>query len=410
MEYPQLRPLEAFPVEHEGKRFICFRDPQGYLEAPLFMPMELFGIIQHFDGSNSLRDVQAAFMRQQGELLHMEQLEAIVREMDQVFLLESDSFRSAVSQAHEAFRRLKVRPSALAGRSYPAEADELTDQLEGFFTAPGGPGPVSDEVETDGRLTAAVAPHIDYARGGVCYAYTYKALRESSRACCFVILGTCHQPINQPFCLTRKAFETPLGVVPTDGAFIDSLQGRVDYDLFEDEFIHRSEHTIELQAVFLQHITAGRRPFRIVPILVGSFHENLSTGTSPMAAEPIGQFIEALRETIDEASEDVCLVGSADLAHVGPRFGDPQPLDEADWERVKRDDLSLMDHVAAADAEGLFREMVDQGDRNRICGFPPIYTLLAVLDDQAQGRLLNYGQWPDAYSTVTYASLVFQRT
>jgi AmmeMemoRadiSam system protein B len=210
--------------------------------------------------------------------------------------------------------------------------------------------------------------------------------------------------------LTRKAFETPLGVVPTDGAFIDSLQGRVDYDLFEDEFIHRSEHTIELQAVFLQHITAGRRPFRIVPILVGSFHENLSTGTSPMAAEPIGQFIEALRETIDEASEDVCLVGSADLAHVGPRFGDPQPLDEADWERVKRDDLSLMDHVAAADAEGLFREMVDQGDRNRICGFPPIYTLLAVLDDQAQGRLLNYGQWPDAYSTVTYASLVFQRT
>lgn len=409
MDYPRLRPLEAFPVEHEGKRFICFRDPQGYLEAPLFMPMELFGIIQHFDGSNSLRDVQAAFMRQQGKLLHMEQLEAIVQEMDQAFLLESDSFRSAVSQAHESFRRLKVRPSALAGRSYPAEADELSDQLARFFAAPGGPGHANEDAKADGRLAAAVAPHIDYARGGVCYAHTYKALRESSRACCFVILGTCHQPINQPFCLTRKAFETPLGVVPTDGAFIDSLQGRVDYDIFEDEFIHRSEHTIELQAVFLQYITAGRRPFRIVPILVGSFHENLATGTSPMAEEPIGQFIEALRETIDEASEDVCLVASADLAHVGPRFGDPQPLDQQDWERVKREDLALMEHVAAADAEGLFREMVAQGDRNRICGFPPIYTMLAVLDHQVQGRLLNYGQWPDAYSTVTYASLIFQR-
>jgi hypothetical protein len=67
-----------------------------------------------------------------------------------------------------------------------------------------------------------------------------------------------------------------------------------------------------------------------------------------------------------------------------------------------------MEHVAAVDSEGFFREMVAQGDRNRICGFPPIYTLLAALDESAEGRLLNYAQWPDAFSTVTFASLAFQ--
>lgn len=409
MDHPRLRPLEAFPVEHEGKQFICFRDPHGYFEGPLFLPHELLGIIQHFDGNNTLRDVQATYMRQYGNLIHMEQLEEIVQQMDQVFLLDSEHFRKTVKEAHAAFRRQKVRPSALAGRSYPAKSRELTDLLAGFFTAPGGPGPVDEDVRPDGRLAAIVAPHIDYSRGGPCYAHAYKALKESSRACCFVIIGTCHQPMEKPFCLTRKAFKTPLGVVPTDGGFIDSLKARVDYDLFGDEFSHRSEHTIELQAVFLQYIMAGRQPFRIVPVLVGSFHENVASGTSPMAEEQIGQFIEALRETIDEEPEGVCLVASSDLAHVGPRFGDPAPLGQGDFERVKREDLALMEHVEAVDSEGLFREMVAQGDRNRICGFPPIYTLLAALEESSQGKLLNYAQWPDTFSTVTFASLAFQR-
>jgi AmmeMemoRadiSam system protein B len=154
---------------------------------------------------------------------------------------------------------------------------------------------------------------------------------------------------------------------------------------------------------------AGSQPFRIVPVLVGSFHEAVATGTSPMALEPIGQFIEALRETLDEQPGGVCLVGSADLAHVGPQFGDPAPLDQSDWDRVRRDDLALMEHVVAADAEGFFQEIVAQGDRNRICGLPPNYTLLAALEDGVEGRLLDYGQWPSAHGTVTFASLDFRR-
>ena len=411
MENPRLRPLEAFPVEHERRQMICLRDPHGYLEEPIFVPTELVSILQHLDGTNSLSDIQAAHMRQHGELLHTEQLEAFVRELDQALLLESEHFRSFVAEAQAAFKRLKARPPALAGSSYPEEAQELNGLLADFFTAPGGPGALStDGGPPDGRLAAIVAPHIDYARGGPCYAHAYKALRESCQARCFVILGTCHRATKHPFVLTRKAFQTPLGVAPTDGGFIDSLQARVDYDLFADEFAHRSEHTIEFQVLFLQYILAGRQPFRIVPILVGSFHEAVLNGSSPMTVEPIGQFIEALRETLDEeASGGICVVASADLAHVGPQFGDPAPLGQSDWDRVRRDDLALMDHAVAADSEGFFQEIVSQGDRNRICGFPPIYTMLAALDDGVEGGLLNYGQWPTAYGTVTFASLAFSR-
>lgn len=410
MEYPRLRPLEAFPVEHEGKQMLGLRDPDGYLEGPLLMPMDIVSVLQLFDGTNSLRDIQAAVMQQHGQRLDTEQLEGFVKELDQALVLDSDHFRAEVAEQHAAFQSLTVRPAALAGRSYPEEPEELTHLLSEYFTAPGGPGTLpAEDGQPDGRLAAIIAPHIDYARGGPCYAYAYKALKESCRASCFVILGTCHRPMSHPFVLTRKAFQTPFGVVPTDGAFIDSLQARVDGDLFADEFAHRSEHTIELQVAFLQHVMAGSQPFRIVPVLVGSFHEAVATGTSPMAIEPIGQFIEALRETLDEQPGSVCLVGSADLAHVGPQFGDPAPLGQSDWDRVRRDDLALMDHAVAVDAEGLFQEVTAQGDRNRICGFPPIYTLLAALEDGMEGGLLNYGQWPSPHGTVTYASLAYRK-
>ncbi|MFQ6672447.1 MAG: AmmeMemoRadiSam system protein B [Candidatus Tectimicrobiota bacterium] len=410
MEYPRLRPLEIFPVEHQGKRLLCLRDPHGHLEAPLFLPIDLISVLQHLDGTNSLRDIQAAYFRQYGQLLYTEQIEALVQELDQALLLESDHFRSVVAERQAAFKRLTVRPTSLAGRAYPKEPAALGRQLTKLFTAPGGPGSLpADGGQPDGRLAAIVAPHIDFARGGPCYAHAYKALQESCGASCFVILGTCHRPTSQPFIVTRKAFQTPLGVVPTDGGFIDSLQARVDGDLSAEEIAHRDEHTIECQVVFLQYLRAGRQPFRIVPILVSSFHEAIVSGTSPMAMEPIGQFIEALRETLDEEPGVVCLVASADLAHVGPQFGDPAPLGQSDWDRVRQEDLALMEHAVAADAEEFFQEMVAQGDRNRICGFPPIYTLLAALEEGVEGDLLNYGQWPGPYGTVTYASLTYVR-
>jgi hypothetical protein len=61
--------------------------------------------------------------------------------------------------------------------------------------------------------------------------------------------------------------------------------------------------------------------------------------------------------------------------------------------------------VEAGDAEGFFRLVARDGDRRRICGLPPIYTMMQVLP-QSLGRLLHYGQWPDPQGTVTFASLV----
>jgi hypothetical protein len=68
------------------------------------------------------------------------------------------------------------------------------------------------------------------------------------------------------------------------------------------------------------------------------------------------------------------------------------------------------------DCEALFNEIATDGDRTRICGFAPMYTLLALLDGREDhspgGRLLYYDRTRDeaTRSSVSYASLAYGLT
>ena len=114
---------------------------------------------------------------------------------------------------------------------YKADPAELKIQLDGFFTAPNGPGLPNGE-NSAATPKAIVAPHIDFHRGGPAYAWAYKGLAESDGADLFILLGTSHCGGRTPFILTLKDFETPLGLVETDKEFVDALAGGCGDDLF----------------------------------------------------------------------------------------------------------------------------------------------------------------------------------
>ena len=151
---------------------------------------------------------------------------------------------------------------------------------------------------------AIVAPHIDFHRGGPAYAWAYKSLAESDGADLYIILGTSHCGGENPFILTLKDFETPLGLVETDKEFVKALHQSCQENLFADEYLHRGEHSVEFQAVLLKFIKQRRaelrgepeRPFKIVPILVSSFHPMVQNRTLPERHPPVARFIDALQD------------------------------------------------------------------------------------------------------------------
>jgi AmmeMemoRadiSam system protein B len=400
---PRLRAVEAFPVEQEGRRYVALRDPAGYVSQVIMLPVDLVEILALFDGAHSIAAVQTALLQRHGERVPRENIEQLIGELDEHGFLDSPAFARRRAAIHDAFLGASSRPASHAGGAYPDDPAELRTRMDGFFTAPQGPGPVGNF--QGGGVGGLIAPHIDFHRGGPAYAWAYRDLAERCDADLFVIFGTCHAGMADPFALTRKDYDTPFGPARVDRDVVDALAARARQDCFGSELAHRNEHSIEFQAVFLNYLYGGRRDIRVVPVLTSFAHEALARGLVPDDDPRVGRFLDALAE-LAGSGRRVAFIAGADLAHVGPRFGDPRPVSPAELRAIDREDRDMLHAVEAGDAEGFFESVRRDGDRRRICGLSPIYTLLRVRGG-AKGLLRQYGQWPDPQGVVSFASVVF---
>jgi hypothetical protein len=411
---PQVRPYLRPVKDPADPSRIYLIDQLGVTAEPLPLTQREFGWVLLFDGRRDLRDVQAEAVRlARGELAPLPHFQRLVERLDDMLFLDGPRWRRVADSP--------VREPRCVG-CYEGEPDALRRQLDRLFTGPRGPGRPAPP-RPDGRLRAALVPHIDYSRGGVTYAWGFKEIVERADASLFVIIGTSHYgahpltlnrrvPRSPRFTLTRKDFKTPLGTVPTDQDYIDRLVRRHGDGLFDDELMsHLPEHSIELEVVFLQHLYEGVRPIRIVPLVVGSFHDCVSGAAAPAQVEDIARMVQALKEVEAETPEPVCYLISGDLAHVGPKF-DPgaAPVTQPLLAHSRGQDCAILRRAEAADPLGLFRVIAAEGDRRNICGLPPAYTVLEAIRP-GYGRVLHYDQWVHrtGYESVSFASVAFYR-
>jgi AmmeMemoRadiSam system protein B len=405
-EAPRLRgAIEAVPVDHEGEQYVALRDSAGYTPSVLMLAPALIEVVSLFDGDHSIVDVQSELMRRHGELVTREHLEKLVTALDEHGFLESPAFAARRAAIDNAFLSAPSRPATHAGGAYAGEPAALREAMDGFFTSPDGPGAIG-RPNCEPAVRGLVAPHIDFHRGGPAYAWAYRDLAERGDADLFVIFGTCHAGMADPFALTRKDFDTPLGSARVDREFVDALARRARQDCFASELAHRNEHSIEFQTVFLQYLYAGRRDVTVVPVLTSFVHEALARGRRPEDDVRVRAFLDALAETAAASRRKIAFIAGADLAHMGTRFGDPEPISPAELETIGREDRAMLERVEAGDADGFFESVRHDNDRRRICGLSPIYALMRALDG-ARGTLRRYGQWPDPEGVVTFASVVY---
>jgi len=419
-ENPRIRPIEAFPLQQSGQELIGIKDPTGIFSEICFVSPETFFLMSLMDGSNTLRDLQAAYLRRYGTLLYTEKVEELIAQLDACHLLENRHFQDYLCRLHEAFKKATTREAMFAGKGYEANPEQLKATIQSYFTKKDGPG-IPNKSGQKKAIKGIVAPHIDFARGGTCYAHSYKALGESLQADLYIILGTCHTPMQNPFAFTLKRFASPLGEIETPKDLIADCAQLLPFDPFLDEFCHRNEHTIEFQIVFLRYLL-GKSKFKIFPILCNSFHGLIQQGISPMQ-DPIYKETIALLAEQCARLDKVCLIASADLAHVGPQFGHREAVTPGTLAETKAKDLEMLGYVQELKAEEFYRFILREKDRRNICGLPPLYALLQLIQAQkaegdltkgspsalVKGHLLHYQQWhdPQGKGAVTFASMAF---
>lgn len=406
---PKLRDLEAIHYKAQGQDMFCLRDPFHLSDAQLHVSPDVFVIASFFDGTRDIRDVQTEFLRRFGVLIKSEDVQRVVDALEQAHFLEGESFEQWRKSVEAEFRGQPVRQPILAGGCYPEDHRDIGNFLEQFFKVSGGPGLPAART-SDKPLRGLIVPHIDIRRGGKTYAFGYKAFAEAAPPELVVILGVAHAGREALYTLTKKDFETPLGVLKTDPIAVDRLAQKLGQSAFADEFAHKGEHSIEIQLIWLQHFCRPTAP-KLVPVLCGSFHEFVASGTSPRTCEEVRRMIEALGELLRDSSGRVMLLASADLAHIGMKFGDRVPITDRLLKKNEQMDRRMLEFVQAGDAEGFYEFVKAEKDRRKICGLVAIYTMLAALEaangSKVPMKLLGYEQSQEdvTQSLVSFAAL-----
>ena len=273
---PRLRAVATHPVVQAGQPSILLRDPLRLANKTVVIPQQLAPLLALCDGTRDPNGIRASLAVRFGLRIAPHTIERLLAALDDSLLLDNDRFAQARERALMEYRQAPFRPPTSVGQSYPSSAEDLHAKLDGYMDAVDDVRPGS----ADGR--GLVSPHIDYERGGTVYARVWKRAAEAVKAADLVVLlGTDHYGKDGHLTLTRQHYATPFGVLPTEQTIVDALAEAIGPEAaFADELYHRSEHSIELAAVWLHHVREGQ-PCDLVPILCSSFGHLIWGGAEP---------------------------------------------------------------------------------------------------------------------------------
>ena len=257
-------------------------------------------------------------------------------------------------------RAVKIRPAAVAGMFYPADAEALAHDITALLAEADQAGsPLPDK--------AIIAPHAGYVYSGAIAARVYAPLAarygEIRRV---ILLGPTHRVAIDALAVpSSSAFATPLGIVLVDQAAIADLAD-LPQVVVSDE-AHTFEHSLEVQLPFLQMVLGE---FSLIPLAVGQ--------ASPAQ---VAQVLERLW-----GGSETLIVVSSDLSHYLP-YSIAQKADAATAQQLLALDPHLNHQQAcgatpvnglllAAKRHGLMAHLIDlrnsgdtAGDKSRVVGY-----------------------------------------
>lgn len=266
---------------------------------------------------------------------------------------------------------MRVRPPAVAGAFYDAEAGQLERDVRAHLSPEGRPEPAF----------GAIVPHAGYVYSGPVAGAVYARLRVPRVA---VILGPNHTGRGAAAAVDPSgAWRTPLGDVAVDRRLARRLM-ELSPSLTEDGVAHAREHSLEVQLPFLQVL---RPDLCFVPVCLGAPDLDL--------CREVGR---ALATLAAEEKEPPLLLASSDMNHYESR------------QIGRRKDALALARIEALDPEGLFRTVLSENIT--MCGFLPATALLfaaraaGVVEARVVARHDSGDETGDTSSVVGYAGVI----
>ena len=235
------------------------------------------------------------------------------------------------------------------------------------------------------------------------YAAAYRSLVGMKSPARVVILGTNHFGQGDGVIMSRLGFDTPFGRAMPDATLVDALVASLGDRLLKDEMDHVGEHSVQLQLPWVKHL------FPDAPIVCALIPDpNAPMLSDDGARVSFAEFSAALREALARAPGRTLVIASSDLSHVGPGFGDPRPVDEAQQDEIERHDRAMLGIFLEGDVQAFTGAFARSGNPTRWYSVGNMALAATVIGAETI-ELIDYRQSidPRRLSLVSSAAIAF---
>ncbi len=428
---PRIRKVRGVPVPvntPDGKQtnMLGIADAQQISQKLVVTHPAFQIVLPLMDGSRNIDQI----VSEAGKGLQRPMLEQLIAQLDDAGLLFGPSFEVIAQKMRDAFDESDTLPPGstaqladlLVVKAVGEDAtdeqkaemggDELKKQLDLWIDE----SLKSAENTSFDTLPAAVmAPHLDYARGWMNYGHIYGRLRVVDRPDRIVILGTNHFGQSTGICGCDKGYESPIGTCALDSELLEAVKTNLGAEnaekMLANRFDHENEHSIELHIPWIQHVFGADESGAYPKVFGALVHDPTVNNGEGYDENGLGidPFVDALKAAIGQMPGKTLVVSSADLSHVGPAFGDQQPLagdsEEANAMRtqVATHDQEMLKMIAENRMDDLIGSMAWQQNPTRWCSIGNISAMMRTVEP-TKIDVLNYAAAMDPQGTAFVSS------
>ena len=307
IDRPHLRRVLPQPVTNGEQKGLALRDPLMLANQTMVIPMAMAQALQHFNGEWTIDEIATNLKAP------TDAVEQLVAKLDELGLLWGPTAEHLESELRERLHTegaLPLRQSRTLGET----ADVCNTALTGWMDA-------AEDPEVEFEVAGLFTPRMDYQPVSEVYAGTYHAIKDAAidRV---LVLGNNQFGFGEGCIGTRLGVQSPMGRLEPDIAFIDALVEQLGETFLSDELDHMADFGIEMQVPWIQYCLGTPR---IIGVLIPDPLDQPS-GDEPLVE--IAEFVEAVRAVVAASPGRTLVIGTGDLSHIGPQFGEPRGIDE----------------------------------------------------------------------------------
>lgn len=247
-----------------------------------------------------------------------------------------------------------TREPVVAGRFYPSSEEELTKDLQDFFSQ-------LETIPAEGDVRAIIVPHAGYEFSGEVAARGFSQVPADKVFDNIFIIGSSHHAYFEGASIYNQGnYKTPLGEAIVNIKLANKLINNNKFIVYYPE-AHHKEHSLEVQVPFIQHYFS-KTP-KIIPIVIGTQH--LPT---------IEKISQVLQPYFDENN---LFIISSDFSHYPP-YDEAVKVDNNTATAITRNNPKVFLNALKENKRQNYLNL-----QTSICGWTSVLTLLNLTNEQA---------------------------